>query len=106
MPSKDERIAELQGALDSRVLIEQAKGVLSERYLVDVDQAFELARLAARSQRRKLTALASDVVASVDASECPVEEYVRRRDGTLIQHKLLEVALQLRGVRRELLSRL
>jgi len=53
---------QLQHALDSRVVIEQAKGVLAERYSLSVDEAFALLRDAARSTRMGLRALAAAVV--------------------------------------------
>ena len=56
--------ANLQRALDSRIVIEQAKGTLAERFDVDVDEAFRLLRLAARSNRIRLRDLATRVVAS------------------------------------------
>jgi hypothetical protein len=49
-----ERRAQLEQALQSRVAIEQAKGVLAERYGLGLDDAFELIRRAARSNRMKL----------------------------------------------------
>jgi hypothetical protein len=49
-----ERRAQLEQALRSRVAIEQAKGVLAERYGLALDEAFELIRRAARSNRMKL----------------------------------------------------
>ena len=49
-----ERRAQLEQALRSRVAIEQAKGVLAERYGLELDAAFELIRRAARSNRMKL----------------------------------------------------
>jgi transcriptional regulator with GAF, ATPase, and Fis domain len=52
---------QLQGALNSRVAIEQAKGVLAERIGVDLDQAFNLLRGQARRQNRRLTELATAV---------------------------------------------
>jgi hypothetical protein len=58
------RCAQLQHALQSRIVIEQAKGVLAERYAIDADDAFEALRRTARSKRIKLHDLAADVVAA------------------------------------------
>jgi GAF domain-containing protein len=57
---------QLQTALNSRVLIEQAKGVLAERLHVDVGEAFALLRDGARSHNRRLSDLAQGIV---DGSE-------------------------------------
>src|ERR1700744_4639632 len=54
---------QLQGALNSRVAIEQAKGVLAERLGLDMGQAFELLRSQARVQNRRLAELAAAVAA-------------------------------------------
>jgi ANTAR domain len=56
------RVEQLETALQSRIVIEQAKGVLAERMQLQPDEAFQLLRLAARSERRKLDALAKQVV--------------------------------------------
>src|SRR6266511_1516955 len=64
-----ERAEQLEGALDSRITIEQAKGVLAERLGLDIDGAFSVLRGAARSDRAKLHELARAVVAS---NETPV----------------------------------
>jgi hypothetical protein len=52
-----ERRAQLEQALQSRVAIEQAKGILAERYSLDPDAAFDIIRRAARSNRMKLQEL-------------------------------------------------
>ncbi|TWF80669.1 GAF domain-containing protein [Pseudonocardia hierapolitana] len=60
---RQEMLAEqLQGALNSRVIIEQAKGMLAERGRIELDQAFTLLRAAARSRQRRLSDLARDIV--------------------------------------------
>lgn len=61
-----ERTIQLQTALDTRLVIEQAKGILAERLGVDVELAFSLLREAARSNSAKIHALAADVVRSRD----------------------------------------
>jgi hypothetical protein len=55
-------VEQLQGALNSRVIIEQAKGILAERCGVHVDKAFELMRAFARPRRLKLSELAASIV--------------------------------------------
>jgi ANTAR domain len=55
-------IRQLQAALSSRVLIEQAKGVLSERWHVAPDEAFDVLRRHARASHQSLAGLAGAVV--------------------------------------------
>ncbi|ASU82713.1 antitermination regulator [Nocardiopsis gilva YIM 90087] len=57
-------VAQLQHALHTRVVVEQAIGVLSERHQVAPRQAFERLRSAARSRGRKVADLAREVVQS------------------------------------------
>jgi len=53
---------QLQLALDSRVVIEQAKGVIAEQAGVAMDEAFAGLRAHARRHRRRLAEVAHDVV--------------------------------------------
>lgn len=53
---------QLQSALNSRVVIEQAKGVVAQLHNVDVTEAFELLRSYARSNRLRLLDVAQAVV--------------------------------------------
>jgi hypothetical protein len=55
---------QLQDALSSRIIIEQAKGVIAERQEVHVDAAFELLRARARSHGEPLSDVARRVVAN------------------------------------------
>ena len=71
------RTAQLEQALASRVVIEQAKGVLAERYRLDVEEAFELIRRSARSNRMRVHDLSADVVASPRTPDAIERELVR-----------------------------
>jgi transcriptional regulator with GAF, ATPase, and Fis domain len=53
---------QLQVALNSRVVIEQAKGILAERLQMTPDQAFLMLRQYSRANNRPLTQLAGDVI--------------------------------------------
>ena len=53
---------QLQTALNSRLIIEQAKGVLAEREQTDMGAAFEMLRRYARRSGRKLSEVAAEVV--------------------------------------------
>jgi len=62
--AEDARILneQLQTALTSRVVIEQAKGVIAEHHQIDMDGAFTLLRAYARSHNGRLSQIAHDVV--------------------------------------------
>jgi hypothetical protein len=53
---------QLQDALDSRVIIEQAKGALAARLGIAPDEAFELLRHYARRQNRRLADVADNTI--------------------------------------------
>ncbi|MGA2519321.1 MAG: GAF and ANTAR domain-containing protein [Acidimicrobiales bacterium] len=53
---------QLQGALNSRIIIEQAKGIVAERRQVDMDQAFTMLRTYARGNRTPLSAVARSII--------------------------------------------
>jgi GAF domain-containing protein len=75
-----ETVAEqLQAALNSRVIIEQAKGKLAERRGIDMDRAFTMLRDYARNTNQHLTDVARDFVIRGTA-EFPAS--ARRRPGS------------------------
>jgi transcriptional regulator with GAF, ATPase, and Fis domain len=62
---------QLQAALNSRVIIEQAKGKLAERLATDTDHAFALLREYARNTNQRLTDVARNFVDSASADFPP-----------------------------------
>jgi GAF domain-containing protein len=75
---------QLQSALNSRIVIEQAKGALARAHGVDVDRAFDLLRGYARNHNRKLVDLAHAVL--TDPASVP-DLTGRRRPGPPTQHR-------------------
>jgi hypothetical protein len=63
------RNAQLSRALESRPVIEQAKGILAERFGLNLQSAFELLRRTARSNRIRIHELAQAVVADWETPE-------------------------------------
>ncbi|WP_345613447.1 GAF and ANTAR domain-containing protein [Pseudonocardia adelaidensis] len=79
--SHDILINQLQTALDSRVAIEQAKGVLAGLHEIDVDEAFTALRHYARSHNRRLLDVARTVITSrTMAAEVLTAQRPRRLD--------------------------
>jgi GAF domain-containing protein len=62
----DTVVTQLQTALNSRVLIEQAKGILAERLDLPMDEAFSTLRRHARAHHRHLSELAHAVVTGTE----------------------------------------
>ena len=62
---------QLQAALNSRVIIEQAKGKLAERLGVDMDQTFTLLRDRVRASNRRLSDLARAFIDGTQALTGP-----------------------------------
>ena len=56
------KVDELEGALQRRIVIERAKGILMERHSADERQAFELLRENARASSRRVVEVAQSVV--------------------------------------------
>ena len=57
-------VGQLQTALENRVVLEQAKGVLAERLGVDCHAAFREIRNAARREQKPISEVANSVIAS------------------------------------------
>lgn len=77
---------QLRTALATRIVIEQAKGMLAERFEMDVDEAFERLRHRARSHRMKLHELAAAVTAReawAEAIFSPAEPRTHPQDAVL-----------------------
>jgi hypothetical protein len=95
-----ERAEQLQSALDSRVVIEQAKGMLRERLGLPMDSAFELLRAAARRSQTKLQVLAGHVVGSFETPK-PLAVVLGLRPNLFSGMSPSQRALQTEGFRCE-----
>jgi GAF domain-containing protein len=63
---------QLEEAMASRSVIEQAKGVLMASMAIEADQAFDVLRTASQHENRKLRELAAEVVAAAAAGRPPL----------------------------------
>lgn len=68
-------VEQLQTALNSRIVLEQAKGVLAERAHVTMDDAFSMLRAYARSHNLRLLGVAESTI----AGKLSVEEFSSAR---------------------------
>jgi len=73
-----ERRAQLEQALRTRVVIEQAKGVLAERHGLDIEEAFDILRDASRSSRSKIHALAAEIVSGRESPRAILDAIAKR----------------------------
>ncbi|HET6394162.1 MAG TPA: ANTAR domain-containing protein, partial [Blastococcus sp.] len=62
-----EQARNMRIAMDSRAVIEQAKGVLMAQRKVDAEQAFEILREASQRYNRKLREIAQGIVDGTQA---------------------------------------
>ncbi len=70
---------QLQNALNSRIVIEQAKGILTERLQIDIADAFSLLRNHARNNNQLLSEVAQQVVSrSPEITELMRDNRTRR----------------------------
>lgn len=74
---RDSVTEQLQTALNSRVLIEQAKGALAERLDLEVNEAFILLRSEARSRNRRLSDFAKAVLEGSEEIQAQPDEASR-----------------------------
>ena len=63
---------QLQTALTSRIMLEQAKGILAERGGLEMDEAFRRLRRFARDHNRRLTDVARAVVTGALPPQLPL----------------------------------
>ncbi|EFQ84789.1 ANTAR domain protein [Aeromicrobium marinum DSM 15272] len=74
----------LIAALDSRVIIGQAQGVLMERYSVDADRAFQILRRFSQSLNVKLRDVAARIVDGTPLDEMDVPEILGSGEDTSV----------------------
>lgn len=67
---------QLQNALNSRIVLEQAKGVLAERSKTDCVSAFGELRQMARREQRPIHQVASDIIATIGVTNCDLSSSI------------------------------
>jgi hypothetical protein len=95
-----ERVEQLQHALDSRVAIEQAKGVLAERYRFTVEDAFSLLRYSARSSRMSIHELAAQCVPGTTTPRAIVVAAARQQQWRAVAQRERAEALRERAAKQ------
>jgi hypothetical protein len=100
-----ERAEQLQHALNSRIIVEQAKGILGERLGLNMDGAFTLLRYAARGNRMKLHDLAQAVVDSEETPEPVIRALARHASvlaGAPRVERIVQAELFFRAINEEI----
>jgi AmiR/NasT family two-component response regulator len=72
-------VAQLQFALEARVTIERAVGMLAERFTLPIYDAFEVIRSAARTSRREVRSLAEELLEDRTRTPPEIAEASSRR---------------------------
>jgi AmiR/NasT family two-component response regulator len=67
----EETVRQLERAMESRAVIEQAKGIIWGRNRCGPDEAFDILRRVSQRENRKVNAIAADLVAKVAATDSP-----------------------------------
>ena len=78
LESARSELARLRESMDSRLVIEQAKGMLMLVARVDAEEAFALLAETSRRERRKVRDLAAGLVAAAEVGLAPVLDFVSR----------------------------
>jgi GAF domain-containing protein len=92
------RAAQLEYALEARVMIEQAKGVLMARDGLTGPEAFQRLRGAARAARRKVVDVAADVVAEATSAPGTSRQLAAERSRRIAAEQTAERLGQLQAV--------
>src|ERR1051325_10986380 len=70
-------VSDLRHALETRIAIDRAVGMLSERFDLEIGYAFELLRGVARNSRREVRALATEITESREQTPKEIEKIGR-----------------------------
>jgi response regulator NasT len=66
LQNRSEQIAELKEALETRKVVERAKGILMQRHNLTEDEAFKRIHFQARNQNKKMREIAESIITAAD----------------------------------------